>query len=132
MKVCNPPILGIPNSFLIPVWTLGILIHHPPPPLQILLSGWHQAKIDFLAKNSIFVIFRPQGARFRENPPYFEGARHTGDPNLPPGEVLWPAEGCSRVLFVKFQHYAFFRRAENALFGKIGQNWRPVPPNPLF
>ena len=33
------------------------------------------------------------------------------------------------MLFVQFQHFVLFQRAENAVFGKIGQNWRPVTPS---
>ena len=70
--MCNPPILGIPNSFLIPVWTQGTLIHPPPPPAADsefwLASGknrffWH--KIPFLS------YFDPRGPPFMRTPPIF-------------------------------------------------------------
>ena len=74
MKVCKPPILGMPDSVLMPVWTHGTLIHPPPLLLQILISGWHQAKIDFFDKKfnfcQIFALWGP----FHIQPPYFEGA----------------------------------------------------------
>ena len=59
-----------------PVRTHGTLIHRPPPPpgLQILISGWHEAKIDFFDKKFNFCHIFATGGPFHIQPPYFEGA----------------------------------------------------------
>ena len=86
----------MPNSVLIPGWTHGTLtlIHPPPPPppLQILISGWHQAQIDFFDKKFHVCQILAVGGQFRKTPPYFEGSRRTDDPHLPPGEL--PVRSC--------------------------------------
>ena len=52
IEVCIPSDLGMSNSVLMLVFIHGTLIHPSSPPLsplllQILISGWNQANINF-------------------------------------------------------------------------------------
>ena len=68
--MCKPPILGMLDSVLMPVWTHGTLIH-PPPPAAADSDFWLASGKNrfFLTKNSIFVKFLPYGVHFIYTPP---------------------------------------------------------------
>ena len=130
IKVCNPPILGIPNSFCIPVWTHGTLIHHLAMPAADSAFWLASGKNRFFGKKSIFVIFRPQGARFHENTPFLR-VPNTLRTLVCHQVSLWGLQkGAAGCCLSNFSTMCFSRGLKMLFLGKLARTGVQYPKTP--